>query len=142
MTDETTLDVLAIESLIARLAIAADVGELDEYLALFTEDAVWELSASAASGVPPSTCSGRAEIKASVEQRRAIGVQGPGTGAMHHLTTRSIVVAGDEGEGHVYYQFVGMADRVPTIRTLGQYLDRYRRTPDGWKLARRTVLIS
>lgn len=135
-------DDLAIRRLIADLAVQADAGELDDYLVLFTEDAVWEVLANAASGVPAASCRGRDDIRASVVERRSMGVQGPGTGAMHHLTTQRIEVVGDDASGHVYYQFVGMVDGRPTIRTLGQYRDRYRRTDDGWKLAHRTILIS
>ena len=135
-------DDLAIRKLIADLAVQADTGELDDYLALFTEDAVWEMPANPASGVPAAYRSGRDDIGVSVVERRSIGVQGPGTGTMHHLTTQRIEVSGDAASGHIYYQFVGMVDGKPTIRTLGQYLDRYRRTDDGWKLAHRTILIS
>jgi hypothetical protein len=34
-----------------------------------------------------------------------------------------------------------MVDGKPTIRTLGEYRDRYRRTEQGWKLAHRIILI-
>ena len=133
---------LEIRSLVAELAILADTGDLEDYLACFTEDAVWEVPANDAAGVPSAYCEGHDEIAASVRQRRAMGVQGPGTGTMHHITTQHIVVSGEAASGYVYYQFVGMADRTPTIRTLGRYRDIYRRTPHGWKLARRTILIS
>ena len=133
-------DELAIQALVAELAIQADIGELDDYLALFTEDAVWEMPATA-SGIPAAYRTGHDDIAASVVERRGIGVQGPGTGTMHHITTQRIGVAGDEATGHIYYQFVGVVDGTPTTRTLGQYRDRYRRTPDGWKLAHRTILI-
>jgi hypothetical protein len=141
MSDERIRAELDIRRLVAQLALEADTGELDDYLALFTEDAVWEMPANATSGVPVTYCSGRAEISASVQQRRAIGVQGPGAGTMHHITTQHIDVSGDNASGHIYYQFVGMVDGRPTIRTLGEYRDRYRRTPDGWKLSHRIVLI-
>jgi ketosteroid isomerase-like protein len=132
---------IAIRALVAELAVQSDTGELDAYLALFTEDAVWEMPATA-SGIPAAYRKGRDDIGASVLERRAMGVQGPGSGATHHITTQHIDVAGDEASGHIYYQFVGMVDGTPTIRTLGQYRDRYRKTVDGWKLAHRTILIS
>jgi ketosteroid isomerase-like protein len=142
MSDERVRDELDIRQLVANLVFQSDAGELDDYLALFTEDAVWEVPANAASGVPAAHCAGRDEIQASVEGRRALGVQGPGTGAMHHITTQCIEVSGDEASGHIYYQFVGMVEGRPTVRTVGQYRDRYRRTADGWKLSHRVVLIS
>jgi 3-phenylpropionate/cinnamic acid dioxygenase small subunit len=141
MTDDAMRAEHDIRKLIARLAFEADEGELDDYLALFTEDAVWEMPANAASGVPATYCAGQDEISTSVQQRRAIGVQGPGAGTMHHITTQQIDVTGDDASGRIYYQFVGMIDGKPTVRTLGEYRDRYRRTEQGWKLAHRIILI-
>ena len=142
MSEQRIQDELDIRTLLAELAFQADDGELDTYLDLFTEDAVWEMPANAAAGVPAAHLEGRAEISASVQQRRAIGVQGPGTGAMHHLTTTRVEVDGDEGSGYVYYQFVALVDGRPAVRTVGRYHDTYRRTAAGWKLSRRTVVIS
>lgn len=142
MTNGTAAPGADIQRLVAQLALEADTGTLDDYLDLFTEDAVWEVPANARSGIPAAHCVGRAEIATSVRQRRSIGVQGPGTGAMHHITTQEISVRGDEATGRIYYQFVALVDGTPTIRTLGQYRDRYRRTVEGWKLAHRIVLIS
>jgi 3-phenylpropionate/cinnamic acid dioxygenase small subunit len=141
MTDETIRSELDIARLIAQLAIEADCGEIADYLALFTEDAIWEMPANPAAGLAAAHAAGHDEIRAGVEQRRAMGVQGPGVGTMHHITTQRIVVTGDEATGIVYYQFLGTVDGLPTIRTLGEYRDRYRRTSDGWKLAHRTILI-
>ena len=95
MTSERTAAEVEIQRLIAQLALEADTGTLEDYLALFTEDAVWTVPANARSGVPATHCVGRSEISASVQQRRAIGVQGPGTGAMHHITTQEITVRDD-----------------------------------------------
>ena len=142
MSEQRIHDELDIRTLLAELAFQADDGELETYLDLFTEDAVWEMPANAAAGVPASRCEGRAEISASVQQRRSIGVQGPGTGGMHHLTTVHIEVHGDDASGRVYYQFVGMVEGRPAVRTIGRYRDSYRRTAAGWKLSCRTVLIS
>jgi ketosteroid isomerase-like protein len=139
--DEQIRAELDIRNLVAELAWQADVGEIDDYLALFTDDALWEMPANPNLGIPAASLTGHAEIAASVRQRREMGVQGPGTTAMHHITTQHVDVAGDEATGRVYYQFVGFVDGRPTIRTLGRYADRYRRTADGWKLARRTITI-
>ena len=141
MNDDPIRDELDIRRLVAQLAYEADAGELDDYLALFMDDAVWEMPGDEASGISAAYCAGHAEISANVQHRRAIGVQGPGAGTMHHITTQRIDVSNDDGEGHIYYQFVGIVDGKPTIRTIGEYRDRYRRTAHGWKLAHRTVLI-
>jgi 3-phenylpropionate/cinnamic acid dioxygenase small subunit len=130
---------LDIRNLIAALAINADTGEIDEYGALFTEDAVWEMPANPAMGLEASVKKGRADIVAGVRERRASGVQGPGSGTWHSITTQQIEITGDEATGRVYYQFLGKVDGTPGVLTLGRYADRYVRTGDGWRLAHRVI---
>ena len=134
-------DVTAIQQLIAKLAIDADNAEIAEYLTSFTDDAVWEMDANTDRGIPADRRVGRDDIAASVQQRRGLRVQGPGSGAVHHLTTQVVDVTGDEATGHVYYQFLRTVDGAPTLQTLGQYRDRYRRTADGWKVTHRRIVI-
>ena len=130
---------LEIRNLVAALAINADIGEIDDYAALFTEDAVWEMPANPAMGLEATEKKGRADIVAGVRERRAAGTQGPGTGTWHSITTQQIEVSGDEATGRVYYQFLGKVDGKPSMLTLGRYTDRYVRTTVGWKLAHRTI---
>ena len=54
-------DELAIRNLVARIAHAADHGELDEYIELFTEDPSWEM--------PDAPRRGRPEIRAGAEAK-------------------------------------------------------------------------
>jgi len=130
-----------IRQLIGDLAIQADTGEIEDYLALFTDDAVWEMPANAATGVPAAHYVGQADIRAGVEGRRGMGVQGPGTAAKHHISTIRLGVDGDDATAHIYYQFLNRVDGQVVIQTFGQYHDRYRRTAAGWKLAHRTILL-
>jgi ketosteroid isomerase-like protein len=132
---------LDIRRLIAGLAVRADNGEIDDYVSLFTEDAVWEMPANPATGLAASSRKGRADIAQGVHERRAAGVQGPGSGTMHGISTQQIEVSGDDASGHVYYQFYGTRDGAAALLTFGQYHDRYRRTTDGWKLAHRAIII-
>ena len=134
-------DVDDIRKLVADLAIRADTGTIDEYLALFTEDAVWVMPANPDTGVPAAYRKGRDDIRVGVEERRSMGVQGPGTAARHHITTLSVDVDGDRATGHVYYQFLNRRDGAVVIQTLGEYHDTYLRTPDGWQLAHRLILL-
>ena len=68
-------DELEIRNLLARLAQLADGGDLDDYVSLFAEDAVWE-------GYGPAR-RGKADILAGATERRAAGGQGPGTHSYH-----------------------------------------------------------
>ena len=62
-------DELAIRNLVAKIAHAADHGEIDEYLVLFTKGASWEM--------PYGPRRGQPEIRAEAEQRRWTGSPGP-----------------------------------------------------------------
>lgn len=127
-------DDLEIRNLVSRLAHLADVApndELDEYVSLFTDDAHWEM--------PGSAIDGRDSIMAGAKARRASGIQGPGTHTRHVITTHRVAVEGDTATGRAYFMMVGDTDTAPRVRAAGQYDDQYRRTPDGWKLARRDI---
>jgi 3-phenylpropionate/cinnamic acid dioxygenase small subunit len=126
-------DELEIRNLVARLAQTADEGSLDEYAALYTEDAIWD------GGPTFGVLRGIADILTAVRERRATGITGPGTHTRHIVTTASVRVMKDTAEVRSYFQFYVDCDRSPTVRVLGAYRDEMRRTPSGWKLAHRTV---
>ena len=142
VTNEDVAAELEIRNLIGALAINADIGEVDEYAALFTEDAVWEMPANPAMGLEATVKKGRDEIAAGARERRESGLQGPGSGTWHSITTQQISINGDEATGRLYYQFLGKPDGSPAVLTLGRYADRYVRTPAGWRLAHRTIHLS
>ena len=127
-------DELEIRNLIARLAQLADDGGLDEYLSLFTEDAVW---GNETLGMK----TGHAEILKGAEDRRASGMAGPGAHARHVITTSAIQAdGGDTASGRSVFHFYTKTDSLPELAMLGVYEDEFRRTPEGWKLARRAII--
>ena len=128
-----------IRSLLARLAHLADSGDLDEYLTLFTEDAAWVVPAIPQTGVAASEKRGVEEIGAGVRERRAAGVQGPGTATMHVVTTIAVDIAGDEATAASTWLFLADTSTAPRVQAVGRYRDTLRRTPAGWRLARREI---
>ena len=137
MTDENLLrriqDELEIRNLIARLAHLADDGDLDAYLDQFTEDATW-------GGDSHPIRRGHAEIREGVQARRELGHMGPGTESIHVVTTTCLEIQGDRATGrsvYHYYREVGSAE--PRLCSLGVYVDVFRRTAGGWRLAERVV---
>ena len=124
-----------IRNLVARLAHLADDANLDEYLDLYTEDGSW-----AHDDDPPAV--GRDAMRAGAEQRIATGIQGPGTGRRHLNTTLSVTVEGpDAATAESYFLYLATKDvEQPTVLKTGRYLDRFRRTPKGWKLVSRRVV--
>jgi 3-phenylpropionate/cinnamic acid dioxygenase small subunit len=142
LTERRADDELEIRNLVAALAQEADTGTVDDYVALFLEDAVWDMPANPVVGVPASKRVGRDDIRAGVVERRAAGLQGPGSGALHVIATvRVFVGSGDEATGRAYWLFYGDTASTPVLRSMGQYHDTYRRTGAGWRLAQRSIVI-
>ena len=131
--DERTLAELDIRNLICRLAHLADGDDLDEYVAQFTEDAVWDYAKF-------GTRTGREEIRAGAAQRRVDGVQGPGSGLRHIITTHWVRVDDADHAVSQAYWITVKATSPPATENTGRYDDSLRRTADGWKLARRTIV--
>src|SRR3954453_17414458 len=86
-----------IRSLLARIAQLADTGDLDEYLTMFTDDAVWAMPDNPAVGMVANEKRGHAEILDGARERRASGLQGPGSDSRHVLTTIAIDVESERG---------------------------------------------
>lgn len=128
-------DDLEIRNLVAELAHMADMAsedDLSDYIGRFTEDARWEMAGN--------EIRGRDDILAAVRQRRASGTQGPGTNSRHVITTQSVHLDGDgTATGEAYFLFVGDTEATPQVKGIGHYRDRFRRTPEGWKLEHRII---
>ncbi len=140
--EQRLADELEIRSLVARIAHEADTGAIDDYVDLYTEDGVFDMPDNPSVGLKGSKRRGRDEIRAGVEERRAAGLQGPGSQTLHVITTLSVDVDGsDEATSHCYFLYFGDTASSPALRTAGQYHDTYRRTPAGWKLAYRRVVM-
>jgi 3-phenylpropionate/cinnamic acid dioxygenase small subunit len=131
-----------IRTLLARIAQLADTGDLEEYLTLFTEDAVWGMPDNPAVGMTANEKNGHAEILAGAQERRASGLQGPGTESRHVLTTIAIDVESDDrATARSYFMFFGSTSTTPTLRTMGQYDDVLVKGERGWQLARRRITV-
>ena len=128
-----------IRSLLARLAQLADSGDLDQYLSLLTEDIAWVIPAIPQTGVAASEKRGRGEVAAGVRERRDAGIQGPGSNTMHLVTTIAVDVEMDEAIATSTWLFLGDTTTSPRVQAAGRYRDTLRRTPDGWRLARREI---
>jgi ketosteroid isomerase-like protein len=145
MTDDEMrrlADEMEIRNLVARPPHLADTAEnLDEYLACFTEDAVWEFPGDG-DDLTPARNVGRQAIEADRRARRDDKFQGPGTHTRHVNTTLLVRVADDgTAEAESYWLFVGDTVGQPTIRSMGHYLDRFKRTDDGWKYTSRQITV-
>lgn len=132
-------DRLDIARLIARIAHLADGGEVAEYLDCFTADASWELTSATGLALTEQVRRGRADLEAGVHERRASGMQGPGSRTKHDVSSLAVTVEGDRARATSYFRYYVDADRTPTLSAMGRYDDEFVRTPDGWRLARRVI---
>ena len=126
-------DELEIRNLLARIAQGADDGDLKDYVQLFAEDGSWQ-------GPDGGVRKGHADILASAQERRASGIQGPGTNTRHVVTNIVIQLNGDTATGKSYYQYYGNAQATPDVLRIGEYFDEFLRTPKGWKMAKRVIV--
>jgi 3-phenylpropionate/cinnamic acid dioxygenase small subunit len=131
-----------IRTVLARIAQLADTGDLEEYLTLFTEDAVWGMPDNPAVGMTANEKKGHAEILAGAQERRASGLQGPGTDSRHVLTTIAVnVESEDRATVRSYFMFFASTSTTPTLRTMGQYDDVLVKGEHGWQLAHRKITV-
>jgi 3-phenylpropionate/cinnamic acid dioxygenase small subunit len=138
-------DELDIRNLIGRVALLADTTpDLQRYLALFTEDAVWDFPGDAAQQLPASRTQGHAAILADRQERRGTGFQGPGTHTRHLVTVLAVEVdAGDADAATAdsYWMYLTHTDTAPALQSMGQYHDTFVRGPAGWKLSHRQISL-
>jgi 3-phenylpropionate/cinnamic acid dioxygenase small subunit len=140
--DGRTADELAIRNLIGRVALLADTTpDLDEYLGLFTEDAVWDFPGDPTQQLPPSRTVGHAAILADRRERRGTGFQGPGTHTRHLVTVLAVEPDGDSASADSYWMYLTKTNSAPSITSMGQYRDSFLRTADGWRLAHRQIIL-
>ncbi|MGW0045306.1 nuclear transport factor 2 family protein [Rhodococcus sp. NPDC003348] len=132
----------AIRSLIARIAHAADEASVETYAQLYTDDAVWEMTGTTASGAKPQVSRGLAEIMAAVRERRGAGIAGPGTDTRHLTTCVAVSVDGpDTARAESVWQFYAETATAPRLTSMGRYHDLFRREDGRWLLAQRTISV-
>lgn len=141
--DGRAADEAEIRNLIGRVALLADTTpDLDLYLALFTDDAVWDFPGDAAQQLPASRTQGHAAILADRQERRRTGFQGPGTHTRHLVTVLAVDVDGADTAGaDSYWMYLNHTDTAPALQSMGQYHDSLVRTAQGWKLAHRQIIL-
>lgn len=127
------IDEAEIRNLLVRIAQLSDEGELDDYIACFSESAIW-----GGAGFPERK--GHAAILEGARERRASGTAGPGTQTRHLLSNSVVEVEGDRARVRSVFLFYRETKAVPKLDRMGVYEDSLRRTPSGWKLDSRTIV--
>lgn len=122
---------MACEELVTRYCMAVNRWDLDAYLAVWAEDAVWQRPVGAA-------MHGHAEIRAYMESQ-------PRDRVLRHVNGASYAEVVDEDHAHgwsqtVVYDTVGsteMPARMELPTMVVEYVDQYERRGEEWRIARR-----
>ncbi|MFC4054013.1 nuclear transport factor 2 family protein [Actinomadura syzygii] len=124
-------DRIAILDAVIAYATALDTRDWERLGTLFTDDACWEYSGSGEKVFGPDAIVAR--ISTGLER----------LDATHHLNGNHVAaVHGDEAEHTCYYQAQHVRHGLPDGEKFlgaGRYVDRLRRTPDGWRFTHRTI---
>lgn len=124
--------------LIAQYARFVDSGEAARVAELFTEDGVWES--------PEVRMNGRAEIAKGFMRR-----QEQTDRVSRHVCTNVLidVVTPDEAESTCVFTLYradgiepGSIARTTTPAMVGDYVDRFVRTPEGWRFSHRRAEVA
>ena len=126
------IDEAEIRNLLARIAQLSDEGGLDDYIACFSESAVW-----GGAGFPERK--GHAAILAGARERRATGTAGPGSQSRHLISTSVVEIDGDHARVRSIFLFYRETKAAPKLDRMGVWEDVLARTATGWKLASRTI---
>lgn len=116
----------AVESTVALLAQHSDARRLDDYLALFRADAVFEIEGRT-----------RQDGLAAIRAARAPRMAEP-TLRRHLVFPFRMDLNGDGAVVESHFLLVE-GDGTLALRSTGRYVDHLQRTGDGWKIARHTV---
>jgi hypothetical protein len=121
----------AIRNVIGELGQASDSGDMDLFLASFTEDGIVE------SG--PSLRQGHESLAERFRQGVASGATGAGSGTRHVVIPFSFRRVGPDRvvarSNWIYFRHAG--SEPPELALTGQYEDHFVHGPTGWKIARR-----
>ncbi len=139
MNDVEKLEIeRACERLVTAYCHYVDHGEAARIAELFTEDGVW--------AGPGTKMTGRAELGAGFGQRQAQKER-----MSRHVCNNFLceVEDADHATGVVYltlYRHDGDADRklspLEGPELVGEYRDRFVRTPEGWRIADRRISVT
>jgi hypothetical protein len=131
---QRAVDELEIRNLVARVALLTDTGDPWEYGSLFATDAAWAM--------PGAPRSGRDDIVQGLLDRRQAGACGPGTNSRHVISNLTVTIDGeDDASADSYLLFYIDIDAKPSLRAMGRYHDRFRRTQGSWLLSRREITL-
>lgn len=135
MASQNAADITEIRNLVARIAIATDIGDPGEFVELYAKDATLQMRV--VPDMPPDV--GIDAILAGSRKRRTDGITGPGSGLVHAIQSSAVAVSGDEATAKTYVVLYGNALAKPEMTGVLIYNDAFTRTAEGWRLSLRYI---
>ena len=134
-------DVFAIEQVIGVYSYTWDSGDVDGWTEVFTEDGIWDSHRK--DEVEPRThLAGRERLREFASDSfsgRLAGIQ-----PRHYQTnTLFLGLTDDTARTRTMTQVTWLpaGEMIPSIKWSGVYVDTWRKTHAGWKIAQRTLLL-
>ncbi|OZC87720.1 hypothetical protein CH272_18585 [Rhodococcus sp. 05-340-1] len=115
-------------------AAADDAASVDEVVALFVDDAVFDMGGELHQGT--------SAIARYLQGARDAGFAGPAAGTRHIVTNCLVTVESNEtASGQSEWMLIRSAadEAFPIVLSAGRYRDRYRRVDGVWRIAHRAV---
>jgi len=129
----TGQDYAEIEQLIAKYNQATDFEDLDMYASIFTEDAVWKREQGGQALI------GREALVNSLSERFATR---PAEHERRHWQNNHVITATPNGAtSRVYFVSFEVSYVPPKPALSGHYDDVLVRTPEGWRIKERTLVL-
>jgi 3-phenylpropionate/cinnamic acid dioxygenase small subunit len=127
--------------LISTYSYTYDARDIEGFVALFTEDCVWEAFANGAAK-PTVRAANRGELRAVVAQRLAM-LQQKGIQSRHYQTNTLLVARADgQVEGTTMLNLVWQQpNEKPSTVMTGVYRDLFVKTGAGWRSAKRSFFM-
>jgi ketosteroid isomerase-like protein len=121
-------DRLGVVDTVVAYSTAVDTRDWTLFASLFTPDAVWEYRAGSELRTGPQDIVER--VRPSIERLDA---------TQHFVTNHVVAVEGDTAT-HTCYYLAQHLRGGESFLAAGRYEDELRRTEDGWRIARRTLI--
>ena len=136
-----TEDRQQIADLVSRYAYTYDSKDVEGFVALFTQDCLWE-SYAGAEQKKIAKVTNRDELRSIVSQRLAM-MQQKGIQSRHYQTNTLLTARSDgQVEGTTMLNLVRQVPGAqPMTATTGIYRDVFVRTTAGWRFAKRSLYI-
>ena len=127
------MEELKIHNLLNRAAYLSDEGTVEEFVAIFSDDGVWDSE--------PAPTTGRAAIQDMLQSLRSSKISGPGSHTKHILSNLFISIdqKGNTASAYSYWTFISTSGEKPSIIATGYYEDSLQKSESDWYVTYRKV---